>query len=125
MCDLQILIVQEPLLSLTAFGNVGGGACVMGVAWRWAHSPSSVEDLVVAWRMIVECWASVQTSLCRQEVKHLSECLGRSLQGLQMFPPMVTAKGAIIRRSGGGGGGTAAQVSKVGAHVAGDVGNHC
>ena len=57
---------------------------------------------MVTWRSTVECWASVpQTSFYTQEVKHLSDCLGRFLQGSQMFPPMVATKGAVICRAGG------------------------
>ena len=37
----------------------------------------------------------------RQEVRHLSECLGWFLGGSQMFPPPLAAKGVVTRQLGG------------------------
>ena len=57
---------------------------------------------MVSWRTVVECWASApQTPFYRQEVKHLSECLGRFSQRSQMFPPVVAAKVGVIQCSRG------------------------
>ena len=58
----------------------------------------SAFDFASAWCVLVESYVSaLQTSFIRQEALHLSTCLRRSEQAIQMFPPTMHAQGAVTR----------------------------